>query len=328
MTQISTSAESLNTANSVNEGANQLSNLAMKNELSFAKKETAVSKEMTVQVMEKTESGYTFKEEKRKFGLIKENRPIKKTDVNGFLQIIQNGKYDESQSIVTAEASELIGDYNITDLEGNPITEEDATDYLIVLDGQHRVTAFSKLNAIRKSENQLLIPNVHIKTGLKNVREYLADINMIGHNWSTADKICVSAIASENKLLDKINELIKEGYNASTAILICTGKKVTAKQLKTFITTGDTSCFPDEEEALERAEKFLTTAMSIPDMVVKMLSKRYFIKGFNSFAKSRNDEDAFTALANLTIDDFKETKEDEDFIEKLKLALEAALEAA
>jgi len=296
----------------------------MEKELKQAQKEVATSITMKAQIMGRTENGYTIKEENRKFGLIKENRPIKKSDVNGFLQIIANGKYDDTQSIVTAEATELISDYNLVDLKGTPIAKEEANDYLIVLDGQHRISAFAKLNAIKDAENQIIIPSVHIKKDLKNVCEYLADINMVGHNWNTADKVCATAISTGNKLLVKINELIKEGYNASTAIMICTGKRLSPKELKALLSKGDASCLKDEklsvEEKLNRAETFIKTAMAIEDMTIKVLTKRYFIKGFNSFAKSTDYETAFSALQKLTIEDFKAITEDEDFIEKLKSA--------
>jgi len=296
----------------------QTNSKAMSKELRQAKKEVATSKMMKVQIIEKTVNGYTFKEENRKFGLVKENRPIRKNDVNGFLQILQNGKYDDTQSIVTAEATELIENYNIVDLENNPITAQDAKDYLIVLDGQHRISAFAKLNANR-TENPITIPNVHIKSGI-NVREYLANINMVGHAWSVSDKICVSAIATGSKLLDKTNELIKDGFNASTAITICTGKRLTPTQLKEMITKGDTSPLPDETKALAKAEKFLSIILGITNKDKKMASKRYFINGFNSFAAALSEDKAFEALAKLTIDDFSSTSTDIEFVEKLKVA--------
>ncbi len=196
----------------------QTNSKEMNKELRKAKKEVATSKAMQVQIMEENENGYTFKNENRKFGLVKENRPIKPTDVNGFLQIIANGKYDKTQSIVTAEASDLIANYNLVDLENKPITEQEAKDYLIVLDGQHRISAFAKINAIRTEENQIVIPNVHI-IKVENVREYLANINMVGHNWSTADKVSVSAIASNSKVLDKVHELIKDDFNVYSKVI-------------------------------------------------------------------------------------------------------------
>lgn len=294
-------------------------------EMEQAKKAEPTSLAMKVQIMERTNNGYTIKEENRKFGLIRENRPIKDSDIYGFLQIIQNGRYDESHSIITAEASELLEKYNLTDLQGNVIPQEEIAEYLIILDGQHRISAFSKLNLTRTEENQITIPNVHIKSGITNVREYLADINMTGHSWSTADKICVSAISTGNKLLTKINELIKQGYNASTASIICTGDRLKPKDLKALLSKGDISCLSDEkysqEERLKRAEKFITITMSIQDMSVKTLTKRYFINGFNSFAKAHTDNKAFEALEKLTINDFISISEDDDFVEKLKIAL-------
>lgn len=288
----------------------------------MAKKQAVTSTLMKVQIMTKVENGYLGKEENRRFGLVKENRPIRKSDVDGFIQTIQNEIYDEdTQTIVTIEASELIGKYNIVDLEGNEIAEKDAHEYLIVLDGQHRVIAFSKLNSIRKDEDKLRIPNVHIKRNLKDIRKYLADINTVGHSWNATDKICVAAISTGNKILDKINELIKEGYNASAAAQICAGRRLNHKEIKKILETGDTSCLPSESSAVERADKFLITAIGINGMTPKILTKRYFIKGFNTFAKATSEDKAFEALQKLTIKDFETTKEDDEFVGKLKDAL-------
>lgn len=294
----------------------------MKKELTQAKKQARTSIAMTVQVMKRTESGYTIHEEQRKFGLVKENRPIKTNVVNGFLQIIQGGKYDDTQSIVTIEATELLGKYNITDLEGNILPQEEAKDYLIVLDGQHRISAFSKLNSIREEEKQIIIPNVHIKTGLENIREYLADINMIGKSWNHADKVCVAAIGTKNKVLVKINDLIKEGYSVSTATLIYLGKKLSTKELNQIMKEENINDFPDEEKVIARAERFLTTAMSIEGMTVTILRKRFYINGFNSLATITEDEIAFKVLERLTIDDFIGVREDIEFLQRLKNILE------
>jgi len=303
-----------------NEVFNQVIEKEMKKELRKARKEDATSKMMKAQIMERTDKGYEIREENRKFGLVKENRPIKKSNVYGFLQIIHEGKYDETQSIVTAEASELIANYNLVDLEGNPITEQNAKDFLIVLDGQHRVTAFAKLNATRDSASQIVIPNVHIKTDIK-VREYLADINLIGHSWTAADKICVASISNNSPILNKVNELVKDGYNASTAVLICTGRKLKHNQLKAIIRNGDTSMLPDATASLAKANKFLTIALSIVGNDVKQLTKRYFIQGFNSYIASTSEAEAFTKLGKLTLNDFENVYESDDFVKKLAAAV-------
>ena len=60
-------------------------------------------------------------------------------------------------------------------------------------------------------------------------------------------------------------------------------------------------------------------------MSVELITKRYFIEGFNSFALSTSDEEAFKALENLpkvTDKDtkLKEVKEGDQFIVLLKEA--------
>ena len=298
----------------------------MEKELKQAKKEIATSILMKVQIMEEVKNGYTIKEKSRKFGLVRENRPIKDADVNGFMQMIQNGEYDKTQSIQTMEATDLIENYNITDFEGNPISEKEAKDYLIVLDGQHRICAFAKLNASRTPENQVEIPHVYIRKDIKNVREFLAKINLVGHNWSITDKTCVSAITTGSKVLDKVHELISKGFMASTAMTIYLGYRLTPKQLDNILDNGDIECLPqgqEEADAIERAERFVTTAMGITNMSVKILKKRYFIDGFNSFATARTEEEAFEALGKLTINDFgKNILHHRDFIKRLNAALQ------
>ena len=105
---------------------------------------------------------------------------------------------------------------------------------------------------------------------------------------------------------------------------ICAGKRLKPTQLKNLILKGDKSCLPDETTALAKAEKFITMAMGISGMEIKVLTKRYFINGFNIFATARTEEEAFEALGKLTIDDFESVSEDIEFVEKLKTAIQEA----
>lgn len=312
--------------NMVSKNKNKKTN--MKNIITTAKKQAPQLDAMTVEIVEKG----TTKEEARRLGFLKQNRPIIKANVVNFLQITANGKYEEAYPIITAEATVLLElGYELIDLAGNLIAETTASEYLIVLDGQHRTTAFSKLNATRSKEDQITIPNVRIKAGINNVGEYLASINLAGHSWTTSDKICVSSIITENKLLKRINDLIKEGFNATTAVFICIGKRLTAEQIKKMLSKKDTTMLPkgiDLEKAVKRANDFYIICMAITGMTVKMLTKRFFIKGFNSYARATSDEQAFEALKQLTLSDFESIKEDDEFIETLKLATAIQDEAA
>lgn len=85
---------------------------------------------------------------RRKLARVKHNRPVEQKDVDDFITIIANGEYEEAYPVIMAEASKLIeAGYEIADYYGKVIPAEEAGDYLVVLDGQHRCKAFAQLNA-------------------------------------------------------------------------------------------------------------------------------------------------------------------------------------
>lgn len=76
-----------------------------------------------------------------------------------------------------------------------------------------------------------------------------------------------------------------------------------------------------------RGNKFITLCKAA-HITVNFLTKRYFIKGFNSYAKINGEEQAFEALdklktLNLNEERLKQVKEEDDFQVMLKEALEA-----
>ena len=264
--------------------------------------------------MERTDNGFNIKKCNRKFGLLKSNRPIDEKIVSSFKLIILNGQYRETQSIVTMEATELAATCEITDLNGNSIPEHELSDYLIILDGQHRVTAFHEV--ISEQNEPYIIPNVHIITGDAN--DIILSMNTAGRDWNLTDKTCTSAMITGNKLLKRISELVKSGFNTTTASLIVTGgKKIGNKEVSHMLMTNDTTMLKhktmSEEEQLERAEKFLNTAMHIDGMTTKKLTVGKYINSFNSFADIFGDDKAFAALSKVEKDDLKNTKSQNDF---------------
>ncbi len=317
------------------ENNNKLNNSNMKNqvekmtraELKAVKETTVKSMTMKAQVMNVESNQCTISEQEWKFCLLTNNRKIDDRRVVEFTQLIHADKYDATQSIVTIKAEELVGKCDLIDLEGNSIEKDSAKEYLVVLDGQHRVSAFSRLNNTRAREDQLTILTVYIKSGIENVGEYLASLNMVGKSWSSSDKISVAAISTGNAVMKKIDELIKKGFNGSTAVLICIGKKISPAKLRAMLEKGDTSFLDDinSEEMIARADKFVTEGMSVEGMTTKILTKRYFITGFNNFAKAHNDSKAFEALSKLKLEDFANIREynQTDFIERLKNAINA-----
>lgn len=264
-------------------------------------------------------------EQQKKIAFVKHNRSVNSKKVDGFITLITKNKYEKAFPIIVVEAAKLIeAGYTVTDVKGRELTKEEAADYLVILDGQHRCTAFAKLVATGKYT--LTIPNVYIRD-VENVGEYLVDINNVGSSWNKKDRLVVASLTSNDELFQNVAELLNEGFNPSTAMLIYTGKSLPDKQVNKAL-KGEKIIFPKGVEInIERGNKFITLCKAAK-MDVSFITKRYFIKDFNSYAKSTNEEQAFEALnklkeLNYTETNWKEVKEEDDFIEILKEALKA-----
>lgn len=286
-------------------------------------KEKAVNSSFTFSVVDE-ETGVKT-EQQKKIAFVKNNRPVNSKKVDGFIALIAANKYDKAFPIIVMEASKLIeAGYTVTDINGKELTKEEAKDYFVILDGQHRSTAFAKLIATGKYQN--LIPNVHVRD-IENVGEYLVDINNVGSSWDKRDKLVVASLTTKDELFQNVAELLNEGFNPSTAMLIYTGKSLPDKQVNKAL-KGEKIIFQKGVEInIERGNKFINLCKAA-NMSVSFITKRYFIKDFNSYAKSTSEEQAFEALnklkeLNYTEANWKEIKEEDDFIEILKEALKA-----
>lgn len=263
--------------------------------------------------------------QQKKIAFVKNNRPIDSKKVDGFIALIANNKYEKVFPIIVVEAKKLIeAGYTITDIKGNELTEEEAEDYFVILDGQHRSTAFAKLFATGKYAEA--IPNVYVRD-IENIGEYLVDINNVGSSWSRPDKIMVAALTTKEQLFQNVATLLNEGFNPSTAILIYTGKNLSDKQVNKALQGEEVTLPKDAEIDIARGDKFINLCKAA-NISVPYLTKRYFIKGFNSYAKVHGEGQAFKALNNLKNLDLneeklKQIKEDDDFQAMLQNALKA-----
>ena len=264
-------------------------------------------------------------EQKKKIAFVKHNRPVNSKKVDRFIALIAANKYEKAFPIIVVEATKLIeAGYTVTDIKGRELTKEEAADYLVILDGQHRCTAFAKLVATGKYTET--IPNVYMRD-IENVGEYLVDINNVGSSWDKKDRLVVASLTSNDELFQNVAELLNEGFNPTTAMLIYTGKSLSDNQVNKALKGEEIALPKGAEINIERGNKFITLCKAAK-MDVSFITKRYFIKDFNSYAKSTNEEQAFEALnklkeLNYTETNWKEVKEEDDFIEILKEALKA-----
>ena len=100
-------------------------------------KEKAVNSSFTFSVVDEETGART--EQQKKIAFVKNNRPVNSKKVDGFIALIAANKYDKAFPIIVMEASKLIeAGYTVTDINGKELTKEEAKDYFVILDGQHR----------------------------------------------------------------------------------------------------------------------------------------------------------------------------------------------
>ena len=262
---------------------------------------------------------YQKREVNKKLAFVENNRPVDPKKVSTFISTISDGKYEKAYPVIVIPAISLVEQgYTVKDIEGNVITKEEAEDYFVILDGQHRSIAFARINATGET---CVIPNVRVKEK-ENIGEYLVEINKVG-NWDTKDKITVAALVNkEDELLNVMAKRMEEGFNPSTLGLIYAKKKLSDKATSLAL-KGEEYTLPQGAEInIERGNKFITLCQ-MAGIEVKELTKRYFIEGFDGYSTSTSENKAFEALKKLgELKDkekkFKNVKSGNDFIALLK----------
>lgn len=255
-----------------------------------------------------------------KVAFVKNNRPIDQNKVDGFIAIIAKGKYEKAFPIIAVSAKVLLEKgYQVVDVDGHEVKEDEADDFIVILDGQHRAKAFLECSIT----DPKVVPNTYIRE-VDNVGEYLVDINDVGTSWNQRDRFAVAALTSDNKLVHEIASRIREGFNPSTASLIYTRKKISNKQVKNLLRGEELKLPKGAVIEIDRGNKFIQLCKEA-GIGVKYITRRYFINAFNSHALSVGEFAAFEALDKLKSQDLTEEKldaikDDQGFIKILTAA--------
>lgn len=261
----------------------------------------------------------------KKIAFVKNNRPINSAKVDSFISLIANDKYERAFPIIVAEAKFLMEkEHEIYNIKNEKLSAEEADNYFVILDGQHRCCAFARLVA---ADGKYEIPNVHIRNA-ENLGEYLVDINETGTSWNNKDRISVAALTAKehSDLFSNIAMLMSQGFNPSAASMILAKVKLSTKAIKQAL-KGEHIKLPQRTEInIERGLKFVTLCHAA-GINTAFATKRYFIEGFNSYAASNGEEKAFEALQrlrslNLSEKDLKSISAGDDFSALLKKAIE------
>lgn len=244
-------------------------------------KEKAVNSSFTFSVVDEETGART--EQQKKIAFVKNNRPVNSKKVDGFIALIAANKYDKAFPIIVMEASKLIeAGYTVTDINGKELTKEEAKDYFVILDGQHRSTAFAKLIATGKYQN--LIPNVHVRD-IENVGEYLVDINNVGTSWDKKDRLVVASLTSKlEHSSDKKEGIIKKKH---------TNKFIAFGQLMLLAMNVLKNSEEIHEENLKADSYTRILKNSISYVVLYKMICEEIINHFEEFPKERVEEFKF-----------------------------------
>lgn len=255
-------------------------------------------------------------------------RSIKPARVDEFLKLFNDGKYESAYPILVitvAKAKEL--SLKIFDFQGNNITDTADENWLVIIDGQHRALASAILNSNEECK-EFVFENVVTKDGITNLSEYLSTINGKEiSNYSDSDRLEILAERdSDDELIQTVYALTQKGIKQSTAERMVMQKPIPRKKYnESFMSSNSLTKLlsPEEQKKIDVADAFrLFSYFQMIKVDLKFVS-RYWIEGFNSFAKSHDRTKAFDALQALNVEEIRKLSCGDDFVEELKAAYES-----
>lgn len=261
-------------------------------------------------------------EELRKPAFAFFNRDVVESHVELIFTKMKESGFRESALVQVVPAERAI-DWNIRrliDSEGNPILEEDFSQYYLVIDGQHRTKAVKKYNEWLKSrgegEGPINVPAIlaALRDG-EPITKYLNEINTTLKEWNTEDYLNGAAnINPDILLLQRFKQLIKKPSNQANGIslstlnlifcgnsggltkldlvLLCYGHQKKGKKERPIIPSYD----------IETGDKFLELCKKAT-LRSNEIAKRYLITEFNNLKNEKDKAFALKVFDMLTQED-------------------------
>lgn len=259
--------------------------------------------------------------EGKKIARLSGNRDLNEKIVKAKMKSLE--QYGQLIPAVVVDATDAINqgmeviDFTTDDVIG----KEEAMNYLVLLEGNHRYEAHCEL--LNKNENYagefyiMYALNVEV-----TIAKMLSEINIATNPWKGGDFVKgakMNNLQKELPLLDAINDLVDEGYNLSVASKWLT---FTAKIDKKVMNCAmDNIILPQLENTvgLERGQRLIEAAKNISQRKHK---SRYLIDWIISKydATDDNGKPDFTDKMERFLRSI--SKEDADYIKKLRVKQE------
>lgn len=179
---------------------------------------------------------------------------------------------------------------------GEQIKDEDASNYVVIIDGQHRYEAANSLNL---DHNNIILMKDYSGIGAQNL---IARINNETCPWIASEwAFGAHMFYPDNEVAAFASRLAKEGFKSTTIGLILYFRKgVLGKKAFSDIMNGGNA---EEGYNIERADAFLAVARA--KFEDKFIMKRYLIDVVSDLSKDRGYKPVLNAIDKLTKDNVK-----------------------
>lgn len=186
-------------------------------------------------------------------------------------------------------------DCELVDLKGKDIPSADAEKYIVIIDGQHRLSA-----AIDCKVEDKDIPLFKASDNF-STKELLAEANIETEKWRSADFINGTVLFNpDNELANFAQSLSKEGYSISSiSKILCFNNKLTSEVFAKLM-KGES---PKIDVDLERAQCFISATTKFSG---NFKTKRYLIDAVIKLSSKKGYEPVCSAISKISIAEIDE----------------------
>ena len=211
--------------------------------------------------------------ENRDFAFIKGNRPTDANAIKAKKKSIE--AYGLLCPIIVVKGEQVIASKgHLISMSGDELSDDQASNYYAVIDGQHRLKAYLELG--------LPLDQIVITEPLNTVATtalIIAEMNICTRTWRSADYMAAPAMALEstNEAFEFAIQLQQRGFPLATISMWCCGNNsLKAKDLVNCLKNGEMpSIFSDADGWCSKSKKWFFAASN--QFTTKFLAKKYLI---------------------------------------------------
>lgn len=226
----------------------------------------------------------------KKIAFANENRDVEKPNLKSKIKSLKECECNLVPLMYVSGTKAVEDGCELVTPDNQPIAKEEAANYIVIIDGQHRYQAFIEAGL---DPSKLYLYESYA-TDIDTLT-LLSEANQVSNPWKPKDYLRAALMKKKNdELLKACNELKDRGYGLPTISKIYTWSGVLSKKKLTGIVKGAEYKITSN---LERGNKFIEVATAKFDE--KFVTKRYLIDAVINLS-SHGFEKVLEAMAKLS----------------------------